>query len=109
VIDLPANVTFGPNPDGYRLDQHLDFVRSVQLFKNGPQLIVELWGKTALLTPDGDRIDGAEFQQNSWIDFDASDVTWKVKRLVYADDSHSTDDAQVFELSGSGQTNLRRF
>jgi hypothetical protein len=102
-------VTFDPNPDGYRLDQHLDFIRSVQLFRNGDEVIVELWGHTAVVAPSGDRVEGREFQQNAVVGLSGgTDYPWNVTRWVYQDDTYSVAAATTFELSGKGSTSRHR-
>lgn len=107
--DLPANVTFEPNADGFVLDQNVDAIRSVQAFlgRNG-SFIVELWGTTTVVTPSGHRQEGREFQQNTDIIFDHNGrFTWQAERYVF-DDSHEVSQATTFKLSGT-QENVSRY
>ena len=102
ITDLPANVTFEPNADGFVLDQDADVITSVQAFVGSDgTLIVELWGNTTVVTPGGRREESREFQQNADIKFDRHDgFTWEVKRFVY-DESHLVDQTIPFKVSGS--------
>jgi hypothetical protein len=101
MTDLPANVTFRPNPDGRTLAQQDDAIKSVQAFRNGGEFIIELWGETTTVSPAGTREENREFQQNSWIDFDGKGgFTWRVTRWVY-DASHTIDQATKFEAAGT--------
>ena len=109
MIDLPANVTFKPNADGFVLDQDADAITSVQAFigSNG-QLIVELWGNTTVITSGGRREEGREFQQNADMKFDRhGGFTWEVRRFVY-DESHLVDQAIPFKISGT-QENVSEY
>jgi hypothetical protein len=107
--DLPADIYFEANEDGYRLDQVAEIVRHVQLFREGTQFIVELWGQTSLMTPDGDRFEGREFQQNSWITFtEDGGFKWEVKRIVYDDETHTVKRSVTFKHAGVGPLSFRR-
>jgi hypothetical protein len=100
MVDLPANVNFGKNPDGFQLDQHDDVIKSVQAFQNGKALIIEIWGTTTILTPSGERREVRRYQQNSTIDFDVGTrFAWNVTRWVF-DASSDTSDATVFQVVG---------
>ena len=101
ITDLPANVTFEPNADGFVLDQDADVIKSVQAFVGSDgTFIVELWGNTTVVTPGGRREEGRRFQQNEDMKFDGHDgFTWEVRRFVY-DESHSVDQAIPFKVSG---------
>jgi hypothetical protein len=82
MIDLPANVILGENPDGWSLRQDEDAIRSVQAFLGGDgRLIVELWGTGPLLSPAGQRRDDVEFQQMTRIDL--RDRSWQTERLYF--------------------------
>jgi hypothetical protein len=101
VTDLPANVTFPPNPDQFGLDQGADLIRSVQAFRNERgDLAIELWGTTTVVTPGGNRIEGQEFQQNVSIEFGRQEFTWHATRWVF-EESHDVKQATAFELSGT--------
>ena len=100
MVDLPANVTFGKHPDGFQLDQPDDLIESVQAFRYGKALIIEIWGRTTLLTPSGERHESRRYEQISTIDFDAgTGFAWHVKRLVF-DASSDVSDATVFQIAG---------
>lgn len=111
MTDLPANVTFPANADGWQLDQGDDAVTSVQAFLAGPELIIELCGTCTVKTPTGKRYEGYEFQQNSWID--VRSLAWRAKRWVYNihDRSHLVENAVIFELAGGADeiADVRRF
>ena len=100
MVDLPANVNFGKNPAGFQLDQHDDLIESVQAFRNGKALIIEISGRTTLLTPSGERHESRRYQQNSTIDFDVgTGFAWHVTRWVF-DESSDVSDATVFQVTG---------
>jgi hypothetical protein len=100
MVDLPANVTFGKNPDGFQLDQHDDLIESVQAFRNGKALIIEIWGRTTLLTPSAQRHESRRYQQNSTIDFDAgTGFAWHVTRWVF-DATQDVSTATEFQITG---------
>jgi len=112
MTDLPANVTFGPNLDMFKVDQADDAITSVQAFQNGKhELVIELWGKTTLITPADARDEGREFQQNAVIEFDdAGGFTWRVTRWVF-EQSHDVEKATTFQVYGTEDdvAKLRRF
>ena len=100
MVDLPANVRFGPNLDGYVVDQQSDVINSVQAFKNGDAFIIEIWGKTTLVTPSGERLEGRMFQQVATIEFNANHgFGWSVIRWV-GEHASSLGDATEFQVSG---------
>lgn len=100
MVDLPANVRFEKNGDGFQLDQHDDAIESVQAFRNGKVLIVEISGRTTLMTPSGDRREGLRYQQNANIDFDVgSGFTWNVTRWVHRN-AFDMSSAVEFQVSG---------
>lgn len=100
MVDLPANVNFDKNPDGFQLDQHDDLIESVQAFCNGKALIIEISGRTTLLSPQGKRHESRRYQQNATIDFDVgTGFTWHVTRWVF-DTSSDASDATVFQVAG---------
>ena len=103
MIDLPANVTFGENPDGWSLRQDEDAIRSVQAFLGGDgRLIVELCGTGPLLSPARKRRDDVEFQQMTRIDL--RDRSWQTERLyfnVVDDASHRVDQTVTFRMHGT--------
>jgi len=69
--DLPANVTFDANLDGFRLDQSTDRISSVHAFRDDKgDINIELWGTTTVITPAGNRHEDQQFQQNAIIEFD---------------------------------------
>lgn len=104
MIDLPANVNFDPNDDLFTLDQTDDVITSVQAFREGPDFIVELWGRTTLVSPSGNRNVGSEFQQNAVIEFDGhGGFTWRVTRWVF-EESHDVDMATRFQAAGTKAT-----
>jgi hypothetical protein len=102
MADLPANVTFGPNLDMFKVDQADDAITSVQAFQNGKrELIIELWGKTTVIAPAGARDEGREFQQNTVIEFDdEGGFTWRVTRWVF-EQSHDVEQATTFQVYGT--------
>lgn len=101
MVDLPANVTFKPNPQGWTLAQEDDAIESVQAFRQGGKFQIELWGKTTTVSPTGTREENRKFQQNSWIDFnEEGGFTWRATRIVY-DASHTVDQATKFEEAGT--------
>lgn len=106
MIDLPANVHFEPNPDGWVLDDSGDVITSVQSFLDGRTLIIELWGTTSVVSPAGKQYDAYEFQQNSWIEL--TDLRWKARRIVFsmADDTYAVDDGVTFSREGSGELDI---
>lgn len=103
MVDLPANVTFGENPDGWSLRQDEDAIRSVQAFLGGDgRLIIELWGTGPLLSPACKRRDDVEFQQTTRIDL--GDRSWETERLyfnVVDDASHGVDQTVRFRMQGT--------
>ena len=100
MVDLPANVNFDKNPDGFQLDQHDDLIESVQAFRNGKALIIEISGRTTLLTPSGERHESRRYEQNSTIDFDlGTGFAWHTKRWVF-DASSDVSEATVFQIIG---------
>jgi hypothetical protein len=101
VTDLPANITFPPNPDQLRLEQDAEVIRSVQAFRNtNGDLTIELWGTTTIVTPSGNRKNGQEFQQNVSIQFGRQGFTWQATRLIF-EESHEVDQDTTFQLTGT--------
>jgi hypothetical protein len=84
MVDLPANVTFDANIDGFQLDQAADIIESVQAFRNDSEdLNIEIWGTTTVVTPAGNRHESQRFQQNAIIEFTGlREFTWRVTRLI---------------------------
>lgn len=109
ITDLPANVTFEPNADGFVLDQNADTIRSIQAFIGSDgSFKIELWGNTTIVTPGGNSQESREFQQNTDIKFDRrGGFVWHVVRQVF-DVSHELFQATTFELSGT-QENVARY
>jgi hypothetical protein len=101
MVDLPVNVTFDPNIDGFSLDQNDDVIRSVQGFRNdNDDLTVEIWGKTTVNTPAGNRHEEQEFQQNAIIEFTSRrEFTWRVTRIIL-DPSYDVAQATTFQAYG---------
>jgi hypothetical protein len=103
VIDLPANITFGANSDGFKVDQNDDVIRSVQAFRDRDGgLNIELWGQTTIITAADNRHKNQEFQQNAVIKFadqHGREFTWNVTRIVF-DPSHEVSKAISFEING---------
>lgn len=101
MIDLPANVTFGANTDGFTLDQNDDLISSVQLFKDQDgDLNVELWGTTTVISPTGKRQADEEFQQNAVIEFTGQrEFTWRVTRII--DPTSGAGTATRFQVYGT--------
>ena len=99
-MDLPADVEFRENGDGWLLEQEADLVRSVEAFWEYPELSIELWGTTTLASPAGKRYEGHQFQQNVWIQLITG--TWSAHRIVYGvvDGTDLTDDGVEFTLCG---------
>ncbi len=112
MIDLPANVTFGPNADGFALDQNDDIITSVQAFRgDSDRLSVELWGKTTVMTPAGNRHEDQEFQQNAIVDFTGPrEFTWRVTRTII-DPAYDVATATSFQAYGTEDSvpDYRRF
>lgn len=101
VIDLPANITWPANDDGWSLEQRSEIIESVQAFREDRLLIVELWGKTTAVSPASKRYTDIVFQQN--IDTDLTTLAWKARRWLkgITEDPFLLDPAVRFELSGT--------
>jgi hypothetical protein len=100
MIDLPANITWPVNDDGWSVEQHGECIESVQAFREGMLLIVELWGKTTAISPAGKRYTDVVFQQN--IDIDLATLAWTGKRWLkgITDEAWRLDPAVRFEMGG---------
>lgn len=100
-MNVPASVEFSANPDGWRLEQEADLIRSVEAFWKYPELSIELWGTTTLASPAGKRYEEHRFQQYVWIELITG--TWAAHRIVYGivEGTDLLDDGVEFARSGS--------
>jgi ribose 1,5-bisphosphokinase PhnN len=80
-----------------------DVITSVQGFVDGPELVIELWGSTTVVSPNDERYDDREFQDNTWTSL--SDYSWRARRIVYGvtETTHSADEALQFLVTGSSE------
>jgi hypothetical protein len=98
--DLPANVTFPVNPDGWHMDQDDDLFESVQAFLEGDTLTVELWGTTTLLSPADKAYRSMRIQQKITINLRSR--SWNAERSVFdvIDETGDVADAIDFTCHG---------
>jgi hypothetical protein len=102
MADLPAHVKFPPNGDGWVVIDGTDVITSVQAFVDGPELVIELWGKTTVISPNNERYANHKFQDNSWTNL--SDYSWRARRIVHdvTEMGHSADEAIQIQFSAEG-------
>jgi hypothetical protein len=75
MTDLPAHVKFPPNDEGWVVSDDSDVITSIQAFVDGPELVIELWGSTTVISPDDEHYADHKFQDNSWTNL--SDYSWR--------------------------------
>jgi len=110
MADLPAHVKFPPNGDGWVVIDGTDVITSVQAFVDGPELVIELWGSTNVISPNDEHYTGHKFQDNSWTNL--SNYSWRARRIVYdvTEMGHSANEAIQIQFSAKGsKKDLLRF
>jgi len=97
MIDLPANVYFEPNDDGWSMEQETERFQSVQAFLESPPiLIIELWGSVTVVAPDGNRYENIKVQHN--VNINLASRWWSAKRWLY--DVPGTSEPVKFKREG---------
>jgi hypothetical protein len=79
-----------------------DVITSVQASVDGPELVIELWGTTTVISPNNERYSNHKFQDNSWTNL--SDYSWRARRIVHdvTEMGHSADEAIQIQFSAEG-------
>jgi len=78
------------------MSEDTDVIENVQVFVDGAEVVVELWGKTTVISPKDEHHVDHEFQDNSWTKL--SDLSWHARRIVYGvTESGNADDTIQFK------------
>ncbi len=102
MTDLPAHVKFPPNGEGWVVSDDSDVITSVQALVDGPELVIELWGSTTVISPNDEHYADHKFQDNSWTNL--SDYSWRARRIVHdvTEMGHSAEEATQIQFSAEG-------